>query len=132
MKPGSIRQRAGPEPQPERGQASVELLAVVPAVLLLGLGVWQLAVAGHSAWLCANAARVAARAEIVGGDAVAAARGALPAALERDLRVERDPREPGRVRVAVTVPLLGRWSSPIEVDATADLGTPVPLRGGDG
>lgn len=105
------------------GQASVEAVAVVPAVLLVGLVVWQLALAGHTAWLCANAARVAARAELVGRDGRAAARSALPRSLEHGLEVSSAGR--GRVRVRVRVPLLLRsWRSPVSVGATAYLGSP--------
>jgi hypothetical protein len=49
------------------GQASVEMVAALPFVLLVGLVAWQLALAGHTAWLTANAARVAARAGGGGG-----------------------------------------------------------------
>ena len=52
----------------ERGQASVELLGVLPALLLVVLVAWQFALAGHAAWLAGNAARVAARAGAVGAD----------------------------------------------------------------
>ena len=107
----------------ERGQASVEMLGVLPAVMLVGLLLWQLAVAGQAAWLCANAARVAARAEAVGRDGQAAARSALPEGLERGLRVDRA--SGGRVRVRVAVPLLlHRWRSPVAVAATAYLAPP--------
>lgn len=103
------------------GQASVELLATVPFVLLIGMVVWQLALAGHAAWMCANAARVAARAEVVGTDARAAARSALPSWLERDLRVERE--RDRAIRVQVAVPLLShRWRGPLTVAASASLG----------
>ena len=76
------------------GQATVELLGVVPALLAVGLVVWQLILVGHTAWLSAHAARAAARAELVGEDAAAAARSVLPAGLERGLEVEttRDAR----------------------------------------
>jgi hypothetical protein len=83
----------------QRGQAAVELVAVLPCVALLALVLWQLAVAGHSAWLAAGAARAAARAHAVGGDEAAAARSVLPPRLERGLRV----RERGDGSVAVTV-----------------------------
>ena len=66
--------------EPERGQASVELLGVLPAVLLVVLAAWQLVLAGQASWLAGNAARVGARAEAVGGDPEAAARSALPGA----------------------------------------------------
>ena len=105
----------------EHGQASVELVAVLPAVLLVGALVWQLALAGHAAWMCAHAARAGARAEVVGGDGRRAARSALPGGLERGLRVERRPA--GGVRVRLRVPfILRRWRSPVEVSATASLG----------
>src|SRR3954466_4279441 len=104
----------------ERGQASVELLGAVPAVLLIGVLVWQLAVAGQALWLCANAARAAARAEAVGRSGLAAARSALPGSMERGLSVEDD--DHGAVRVRLRVPvLLHAWKSPVSVAASAYL-----------
>ena len=89
-------------------------------MLLVGALIWQLALAGQAAWLCANAARVAARAEAVGGDAPRAARSALPRSFERGLRVKADGE--GGVRVRVRVPLLLRaWQSPVTVAASARL-----------
>ena len=109
-----------PWPSGERGQASVELLGAVPAVLLIGLLAWQLALAGQAAWLCANAARAAARAEAVGRDGPAAARSALPESMERGLEVKSTAA--GAVRVRLRVPLLLRaWQSPVSVAATARL-----------
>ncbi len=107
--------------QPERGQASVEMLGVLPFVLVVGAVVWQLALAGHTAWQCANAARVAARAEVVGQDAEAAARSALADGLEQGLEV--DSRSEGGVRVSVRMPVLSHlWSAPLAVSASASLG----------
>ncbi|HEX8051591.1 MAG TPA: TadE/TadG family type IV pilus assembly protein [Thermoleophilaceae bacterium] len=104
----------------ERGQASAELVAVLPLVVLVAAIGWQLALAGYSAWMCANAARVAARAEAVGGDREQAARSALPRSLERGLRVERTAA--GAVRVELRVPLILRhWRSPVAVSASAAL-----------
>lgn len=108
----------------ERGQASVEMVGVLPAVILAAAVAWQLALAGHAAWACANAARVAARAQLVGEDARAAARSALPRHLERGLRV-RAPQggDAGAVRVTVRVPLLlPGMRSPVSVGAAAALG----------
>jgi pilus assembly protein CpaE len=82
----------------------VELVAAVPFVLLVGLVAWQLVLAGQALTLCANAARVAARADAVGRDPVAAARSALPARMERGLVVRR--RRQGGVRVSVRAPVL--------------------------
>lgn len=106
----------------ERGQASVELVAIVPFALLAGLIVFQLALAGHAAWMSANAARVAARAETVGKNGEKAARSALPAYLESGLQVERaeGSRVTVRVRVPYVVPI--RAASPVAVSATAALG----------
>ena len=106
----------------ERGQASVELVAVLPAVILIGAVVWQLALAGHAAWLTANAARAAARAEIVGRSASSAARSALPQSLERGLEVKRLDKD--KVRVSGRVPwlLMGR-PGPIRVAAVSSLGS---------
>ena len=61
-------------PARERGQASVELLGTVPAVLLVAALVWELALVGQSAWLCANAARSAASARRRAAASSAAAR----------------------------------------------------------
>jgi hypothetical protein len=118
---GTLRRSARLPLEAEAGQASVELVAVLPLLLLAGLVAWQLLVAGHSLWLCAGAARAAARADIVGRSAESAARSALPEALERDLSVERLG---GRgVRVSVRVPaVLQSWSTPIRVSARASLG----------
>jgi type II secretory pathway component PulK len=105
----------------ERGQASIEMVAMLPVALLVGAIAWQLALAGHTAWLTANAARAAARAETVGRSAATAARSALPNSLERDFEVERLER--GGVRVSVRVPLLLRsWTTPIRVAAVSSLG----------
>jgi len=99
----------------------VEAVAVVPAVILAALIAWQLLLAGHTLWLCANAARAAARADVVGLSPGPAARSALPKSLERGLSVERS--DGGRVRVEVRVPiLLHAWQSPVRVAAAAGLG----------
>jgi hypothetical protein len=83
------------------GQASVETVALLPLVVLVGALLWQAVVAGQALWLSGAAARAAARAAAVGGDARAAAEGALPAPLEAGLRVRAAG---GGVRVAVRVP----------------------------
>jgi hypothetical protein len=104
----------------QSGQASVELVAVLPAALLVALLAWQLVLTGHAAWLSAHAARAAARADVVGRSPQRAARSALPRSLERGLVVHR---RGARVRVRVRVPLLvPRWRSPIRIGATSSLG----------
>jgi hypothetical protein len=91
----------------ECGQATVELVALLPLLAVLALGLWQAVVAGHVVALSGSAARAAARAQALGGDAAAGARSVLPPRLERGLRVRE--RAAGGVSVEVRVPaVLGR------------------------
>jgi hypothetical protein len=87
----------------QHGQASVETVALLPIVALVGALLWQAVVAGQALWLSAAAARAAARATAVGGDAEAAARGALPSRLQHGLRV-RPAHDGAGIRVAVHIP----------------------------
>jgi hypothetical protein len=84
------------------GQASVELVAVLPLVAVVALGLWQAVVAGQAAWLAGSSARAAARANAVGDDARAAAASILPGRLREGLRV--DAASDGTVRVRLGVP----------------------------
>jgi Flp pilus assembly protein TadG len=86
----------------QRGQAAVELVAVLPVLAALLAGVWQVALVGHASWSAAVAARAAARAEALGLDPRAAARAHLPSRLERGLLIREGGR--GEVRVTVRVP----------------------------
>lgn len=86
----------------EQGQATVELVALLPLLVVVGMVCWQAVVAGQAVWLSASAARSAARAHAVGGDATAAARRVLPGGLRRTVRVRAE--DGGVVRVAVGVP----------------------------
>jgi hypothetical protein len=86
------------------GQAAVELVAMIPIVILLAAALWQAVVAGQAVWVSGAAARAAARAAAVGGDAEAAARRALPGALERGLHVDTD--DDGKAEVRIPVPLV--------------------------
>ncbi len=65
----------------ERGQSTVDLLAVVPALLSLLLGAGQAVALGWALVEAADAARTGARAAAMGGDAEALARRALPPSL---------------------------------------------------
>lgn len=87
-----------------RGQAAIELVAVLPVVAALLFGVWQVALLGHASWFAAAAARAAARAQAIGMDPRAAARAHLPSRLERGLRVRAS--DGGAVTVTVRVPSL--------------------------
>src|SRR5438874_8040448 len=102
----------------ERGQSTVEFVAMLPMILLAGLVAWQLVLVGHVAWDAAGAARSGARAKAVGRDAAAAARSALPPPLRAATRVVALPG--GGVRVSVPVPLVVyRWRLPLRVSAAA-------------
>src|SRR5690349_15463500 len=105
----------------ESGQAAVEFVAVLPFVLLAALVAWQFVLVGHVAWSAAGAARSGARAAVVGRDAGAAARSALPRSLRNATRVSRPVG--GGVRVSVPIPLVVyRWRTPLRVSASASLG----------
>ena len=86
----------------EPGQATVELVALLPVVGLLAALLWQALLAGETVWLSGGAARAAARAAAVGADPLAAARTILPPRLERGLRVRREP--DGAVALVLRVP----------------------------
>jgi hypothetical protein len=107
----------------EDGQASVELVAAIPLVLVVTLMVAQLAVAGYALWSAGAAARAGARAGYVGGDAKAAARQSLPSPLRDGASV----RDSDGLSVRVQAPALLAGIPSIPVTARADLGT-----GGDG
>jgi hypothetical protein len=97
------------------------MVAMVPLVVLAATIAWQLVLTGHTLWLCANAARAAARAELVGESPGRAARSALPRSLERGVSVTRLGDD--RVRVRLHVPIVVHaWRSPVTVAATASLG----------
>jgi len=85
------------------GQASVELVALLPLVGVLVALLWQALLAGETVWLSGSAARAAARAAAVGGDPVAAARAVLPPRLERGLRVRQE--SDGAVVLMLRVPV---------------------------
>lgn len=105
----------------ESGQASVELVGTLPFVICGALIAWQLVLVGHVAWMTAHAARAGARAVAVSRDAGVAARSALPPPLRGGTRVVRSAG--GGVRVSVPIPvLLHRWTAPVSISASADLG----------
>src|SRR3954447_8078091 len=91
-----------PERRGERGQATVELVGVLPLLAVLGFAVWQAAVVGQAFWMAGAAARAAARAEALGRDPLPAARAVLPPRLEDGLRVQ--VRDGGGVTVRLRLP----------------------------
>jgi hypothetical protein len=103
----------------EEGTASVELIAVVPFLLLAVLVAAQLALAGQALWSAGVAARAGARAALVGGDAAAAARSALPPSL----RVGAQVSDTGAITtVRVAIPRLLPALPHLMVDAERGLG----------
>src|SRR5262245_3264557 len=109
------RQRS--RPSSETAQASVELIATVPALVAVALLLVQAAIAGWSLWSAANAARAGARAAYVGGPARSAARSALPGSLRSGARVRSSNGVEVRVEAPRVVPGLPR----IPVSARAGL-----------
>ena len=83
------------------GQASVELIALLPLLGLVALAVWQAALAGQAMWAGGAAARAAARAAAIGADPRVAAARLLPASVRDDLRVEKGG--DGEVEVTIGV-----------------------------
>lgn len=72
----------------ERGQATVELVAALPALLLAALLALQLLAAGYALTLADGAAEAGALALASGGSAEEAARAALPGWAARDVEVD--------------------------------------------
>jgi pilus assembly protein CpaE len=104
----------------ERGQASVELVAVLPFLGLALLAAFQLAVVGYALWSAGAAARTGARAAHVGGDVIDAARSALPDGLRDAARVSGGEDEP--VRVTIRAPSLVPGLGAIPVASSTELG----------
>jgi hypothetical protein len=114
---GGPRLVRSPRGSSEGGQATVELVALLPVLAVVLAAAWQAALAGHAAWAAAAAARAAARAQAVGADPGEAARTHLPASLERGLRVTTEPG--GDVEVTVRIPSLPGLPSPGHAHAGA-------------
>jgi hypothetical protein len=85
----------------ERGQATVELVAALPALLLAALVALQLLAAGYALTLADGAAEAGALAMASGGSAAEAAREALPGWAEDDVTVSV---EGGEVSVRLRPP----------------------------
>ncbi len=106
----------------ERGTASVELIGVLPALLLVVLIAAQLVAAGYALWSAALAARAGARAELVDRDGAAAATEALPTLLRSRARV----RDGDAVSVSVPVPSLLPGLPELRVGAGSSLRPQAP------
>jgi hypothetical protein len=87
-----------------RAQASVELVAVLPALAVSLVIAAQTVVVGWALWSAGTAARAGARAEKVGSDAEAAARRALPGSLRDGAAIHSGDGVRVRVRIPAIVP----------------------------
>jgi hypothetical protein len=104
------------------GQASVELLGALPVVLVLGLVLMQLLAVGYACVLAGNAAESAALAVASGGEAVAAARAAVPGWSSTGMQVEV---KGGRVEITMRPPsALEALARKLEVHAAAAVEAP--------
>jgi hypothetical protein len=101
----------------QTGQASVELIGSVPAVLLTALVLLQLLAVGYSKVLAGTAAEAGALARSAGGSPAAAARDAVPGWSRARMRVDSHG---GAVRVRMRPPSVLRVvARALEVEATA-------------
>ena len=101
------------------GQASVELLGVLPAVLALGLVLFQVLAVGYSAVLAGTAAEAGALALGAGADARGGVREALPGWSRARARVTVSG---GTVTVRLRPPsLLGGLGEHLRVSAKASV-----------
>jgi hypothetical protein len=104
----------------EAGQASVEVVGVLPLAVLVALAMGQLLAAGAARELAGNAAGVGAVALLQGGDGRAAARDALPGWFHGRAEVEVRGR---RVTVRLRPPsALDAVARALEASATAVAG----------
>jgi hypothetical protein len=100
------------------GQASVELVAVLPALAVSLMIAAQTVLVGWALWSAGNAARAGARAEHVGSDAEAAARRALPSSLRGGAAIRSGDGVRVKVRVPAIVP--GVSLPPVSAASTLD------------
>jgi hypothetical protein len=117
-----VSRRTASSPRREDGTASVELIGVLPFLLLAVLVAAQIGIAGATLWSAGVAARAGARAALVGGDATAAAREALPGALRSGTEVD----DGDAVTVHVPIPRL------LPIMPELKIGAKAALESGDG
>jgi hypothetical protein len=115
------RRRAGGRDR-QRGQAALEILALLPLLLAVALAVTQLLTVGYASVLAGNAAEAAALALAGGGDPRAAAHEALPGWSRTRARLSVTG---GHVQVRVRPPTLLRvLTGRLEVTAGAAVEAP--------
>lgn len=108
-------------PPPELGQASVDFLAALPALLIVALAVFQLLAVGYSQVLAGDAAEAGALAIAGGSDPAAAAKHALPGWSRAHMKVDVHGGDVHvRLRPPSPIAAVGRR---LEVEANAAVGT---------
>lgn len=105
----------------ERGQASVELIGMLPFLVLAALLVWQLLLVGYAATSAENAARAASRVDVRGGDGRKAAERVIGAPLRTGIRTQLHA---GRAVVRVRVPLIAPGITHEDVTISRDAELP--------
>ena len=106
----------------ERGQATVETVALVPLLLVVGLGLMQLLAVGYASVLAGGAAEAGALAVAGGRDPGAAAREALPGWSKANAHLTVNG---GRVELRLRPPsVLDARAQRLEVTATAEVEAP--------
>lgn len=111
-------------PRGSAGQASVELVALLPLAAVIALAIGQLFAAGAARELAGNAAEAGAAALLQGRDPAAAARAALPGWSHDRAEVHVSGRRiEVRVRPRAVIPLL---ADRLAAHATADAGPSAP------
>jgi hypothetical protein len=106
----------------EAGQAAVELVAGLPALLLVAAVVMQLLAVGYTAVLAGDAAEAGALAIARGGAPESAARAAIPGWARGGMRVRRAI---GAVHVQMNPPRLVPWTGGLlRIRATAAVAAP--------
>ena len=93
-----------PSTAAKSGQASVEFVALLPALAVCLVLASQAVATGWALWSAGVAARAGARASRVGGDPDTVARRALPGPLRRGAQIRSDDGVRVRVRVPSLVP----------------------------
>jgi hypothetical protein len=107
-------------PAREAGQATIEVVGMLPLLALAGMAVLQLLAAGAAQEYAGHAAEAGAIALGEGHDARDAARDAIPGWSRRRLAVEVDGR---RVEVRLRPPaIMGSVGDLLAAEATADAG----------
>ena len=106
----------------DHGQAALELIALLPAFVAVGLAVLQLLAVGYASVLAASAAEAGALALAAGTDARAGVKEALPGWSRARARVEVSG---GRVEVQLRPPSpLRALAERLEVSAAAAVEAP--------